>query len=68
MHETVGIGRMAVGATEAAKMLGLSERMVRKLQAAGSLPFKRVGTRVLFPVEGLREFLSDDGAAGKATA
>jgi len=68
MDELERFGRMAVGATEAAKMLGISERMVRKLQAAGTLPCKRVGTRVLFPVEGLREFLSDDGTAGKAIA
>lgn len=59
-------GRLAVSISEAARLLGLSERKVWELKATGELPCRRVGRRVLVPVDGLRAFLSGEkgSAAG----
>jgi excisionase family DNA binding protein len=59
-------GPLAVSISEAARLLGLSERKVWELKATGELPCRRVGRRVLVPVEALRAFLSGgkDSATG----
>jgi excisionase family DNA binding protein len=51
--------KLAVSAAEAARLLSLSERKVWELKSRGVLKFLRVGRRVLFPMEGLRSFLSE---------
>ena len=58
--------RFAVTAAELARALGISERLVRDHQA--ELPHVWIGNRVLFPVDGVREWLrkrveADQGAA-----
>jgi excisionase family DNA binding protein len=54
--------RLAVGAREVAGMLGVSERHVRALTAAGRLPHVRAGHRVLYPTDLLREWLRAEAA------
>lgn len=49
--------RLAVGRSEAAEMLGISERLLWTWTNAGSIPHVRIGARVLYPVDELRRWL-----------
>jgi excisionase family DNA binding protein len=49
---------LAVSRREAAVMLGISERLLWTWTQAGTIPHVRIGTRVLYPVEQLRQWLS----------
>jgi len=49
---------LAVGRHQAAQMLGISERLLWTWTNAGMIPHLRIGTRVLYPVEQLRAWLS----------
>jgi excisionase family DNA binding protein len=51
--------RLTVSRSEAARMLGISERLLWTWTNAGVIPHVRIGTRVLYPVDQLREWLSD---------
>lgn len=53
------IERLTASVTEAAQMLGISERMIYKLTKSGRLPHKKIGTRVLYPIDGLRRFVNE---------
>ena len=53
--------RLALSIEEAAKALGVSPRHVRGLMP--ELPHVRLGGRVVFPVEGLREWLQKEAKA-----
>ena len=49
---------LALRPREAAKALGISERMLWSLTAPrGTIPAVRIGTRVLYPVTGLQAWL-----------
>lgn len=48
----------------AAKLLSVSERTIDNLRAASSLPWKRVGSRVLFSPDELRTWLSQNQNVG----
>jgi excisionase family DNA binding protein len=50
-------GRLAVSRGEAAAMLGISARLLWTWTNAGQIPHVRIGARVLYPVEQLREWL-----------
>ena len=50
--------RLAVNRREAAQMLGISERLLWTWTNAGVIPHVRSGTRVVYPVDQLREWLS----------
>lgn len=50
---------LVVNATEAARLLGLSERTLYKLTKAGKVPHKRLGGRVLYPLDALRRFVNE---------
>lgn len=52
--------QLGVSKQEAAKMLGLSESTVHHLTQSGELPCKRVGRRVIYSVDSLREFLKKE--------
>ena len=47
----------AVSATEAARLLGISKPTVYTLMERADFPRFKVGTRVLIPVDGLREWV-----------
>ena len=49
---------LAVGRREAATLLGISERLLWTWTQAGTIPHVRIGSRVLYPVEQLRQWLS----------
>jgi excisionase family DNA binding protein len=54
-HATVPL---AVSRSEAASMLGISERLLWTWTKSGMIPHVRIGTRVLYPVEQLRIWLN----------
>ena len=58
--------RFAVTAAELARALGISERLVRDHQA--ELPHLWIGNRVLFPVDGVREWLRKRAEATQGDA
>jgi excisionase family DNA binding protein len=49
--------RLTVNRKEAAAMLGISERLLWTWTNAGQIPHVRIGARVLYPVESLRQWL-----------
>ncbi len=54
------VEKLAVGRTEAARLLSISLRTLDSLLARGELRGRRIGRRVLFPVEELQHFLKRD--------
>lgn len=59
------IERLALRPAEAARALGVSERVVWELTNSGRVPVVRVGKRcVLLPIDGLREWLRDNAEGG----
>lgn len=58
------VERLAVGATEAAAMLGVSERTLWTWKKEKRLPSVKIGRRVLFPVEGLRRLVGENTQNG----
>lgn len=52
------VEKLALSPNEAAEALGISRRTLDDYSRKGLIPRKRVGKRVLFPVEGLRAFLN----------
>lgn len=50
---------LAVGASEAERILGFGSRKLWSLTASGEIPHVRVGRRVLYRVEALREWLAE---------
>ncbi len=61
-NNTAKIERLTVNAAEAAEMLGVSARTVFQLTKAGKLPHKRLGGRVVYPIETLRRFINETDA------
>ena len=49
--------RLAVSKKEAAAMLGVSERSLNNWVRQGKLTARKAGTRLLFPVKSLQNFL-----------
>jgi len=54
------IEKLAVNRFEAARLLSISLRTLDSLLARGELRGRRVGRRVLFPMEELQRFLKRD--------
>ena len=48
---------LALRSREAAKALGISERTLARMKAAGQLAFVRAGNSILFPVKALEAWL-----------
>ena len=58
IRPTARAGRLRLFDREAAKALGISERMLWSLTAPrGTIPAVRIGTCVLYPVSGLQAWL-----------
>ena len=49
---------LSVRVREAAEMLGISERLLARLTKNGDVPIVRLGTAVVYPVAGLKEWLA----------
>ncbi len=56
--------RVALTAPEAAKALGIGERLLWSETKSGHIPHVRIGTRVLYPVETLKDWLADQAKRG----
>lgn len=56
-HAEQQVEPLAVDTTEAARLLGVSERTVLKLAKAGKISCKKVGWRSLYSVVSLKAFL-----------
>ena len=52
------IERIGVSATVAAQMIGVSERTIWNLATAGTIHYVRVGTRCIFSVRSLDQFIN----------
>ncbi|MCL5281435.1 MAG: helix-turn-helix domain-containing protein [Planctomycetes bacterium] len=50
---------------EAAKALGISERLLWEWTNRGEVPHVRVGKAILYPVDVLRRWLDEQAATGK---
>ena len=55
---------LAVRARQAARMLGIGERKLWELTNQGEIPHVRAGRVVLYPVDGLRDWLRTQAARG----
>ena len=64
MHSVEPSGRLSLRAREAAKAIGISERTLWSLTAANEIPHVRVGRAVLYPVDGLRDWLARKAEGG----
>ena len=49
---------IALSAPEAAQCIGICERSLRDLTSRGEVPHCRLGSRIVYPVEALRAWLS----------
>jgi len=56
----MGGEKLAVNRFEAAQLLSISLRTLDSLVAGGELRGRRVGRRIVFPIEELRRFLRTD--------
>lgn len=54
---------LAVNARDAAALLGVSQRLLWTWTHAGQIPHVRLGRRVLYPVDELRKWLSEQASA-----
>lgn len=59
---------LAVGAQQAAAMLGISDRKLWSMTQAGEIPHVRLGGRVLYRVRTLDAWLAERETAGMAEA
>jgi len=59
--ETVEVCPLALRAPDAARALGLSERQLWTLTNSGQIPCVRFGARIVYPVDMLREWLTEQG-------
>jgi excisionase family DNA binding protein len=66
-RELIGIPPLALRPKEAAKSLGISDRLLWSLTNRGLIPHVRIGTRIVYPVRLLDGWLAGQ-AAGKAVA
>jgi excisionase family DNA binding protein len=55
---------LALRPRRAAKLLGISERKLWSLKAAGEIPFIQLGRATLYPVAALQRWLDEQVAKG----
>jgi excisionase family DNA binding protein len=56
---------LAMRPREAAKALGISERLLWEWTNRGEVPHIRIGKAILYPVDVLRRWLEEQAATGK---
>jgi len=59
-----GTPRLALRPKEAARALGISERLLWSLTNRGEVPHLRMGRAVVYPVHALRDWLAERAAKG----
>jgi excisionase family DNA binding protein len=55
---------LALRPRQAAKVLGISERKLWSLKAAGEIPFIQLGRATLYPVAALKRWLDEQTSKG----
>lgn len=50
-------GQLLLTEREAARSLGVSQRTLVRLRAAGEVPYLRVGVQIRYPADSLREWI-----------
>lgn len=63
-----GPAPILVGIEDVARMLNISSRTVWTLTVSGNLPHVRIGRRVLFPVDAVREWTASRISSGRSTS
>lgn len=53
---------IGLSAPDAAQCIGISERTLRELTARGEVPHVRIGTRIIYPVKPLTDWLNGKAA------
>lgn len=56
--EPANAAPMLIGAPEAARMLGVGRRLLAELTSDGSITSVKIGGRRLYPIAGLKEWVS----------
>jgi excisionase family DNA binding protein len=59
---------LCIGERDAAKLLGLSERLLQRLRAEGRIPYAKLGGRVVFPLATLRAWVQQQAESVEAPA
>jgi len=62
------VPRLALSVEETAASLSVSERTIKNWTRDGQIPFVRLGERILYPVDLLREWLADKAKTEKRPA
>lgn len=67
MSETIRLQPLALKPRDAAKVIGISERKLWEITAdrTSGIPFIKMGTRTLYPVKELREWLGEKCRSGR---
>ncbi|WP_084784969.1 helix-turn-helix domain-containing protein [Calidithermus timidus] len=52
--------KLALSAREAARLIGAHEQSVYKWVRAGKIPHKRIGRKIVFPVQALQRWLEEN--------
>ncbi len=65
---TSTVGRFAVNTADAARYIGVSEALLRKMRTEGNGPiFSKVNTKIVYPISELKKFIEKNliGGGGK---
>ncbi len=57
------IQRLALNATEAARLIGISRRLLWTWTNCGKVPHKRIGKRIVYPRVALESWLNESEGA-----
>jgi len=57
---TQQVERLAVSQREAATMLSISEKTLRNWTKTGRIKARKIDGRIIYPLDGLKEFLNAD--------
>ena len=64
INTDTGVARLALRPKEAAKALGIGERLLWSKTSQGLIPHLRIGTAIVYPVAELERWLTEQAAKG----
>lgn len=56
--------KLALGRREAAKAIGIGERLLWTWTNMGKIPHKKIGARTVYPIAALEQWLNERGGEG----
>ena len=65
-QRTEGVDRLALRPREAARLLGIGQRLLWSKTNAGEIPHLRIGRCVVYPIDQLRSWLAGQAAKGES--